>query len=203
MGVEVKLGSPVTQLDGTGVTLADGTTIRAETVIWAAGVQGAPLAKSLGAPLDRAGRVMVTPDLSVPGHPDIFVTGDLAHLVIDEKPVPGVAPAASQEGHHAALNILADLAGEPRTPFRYFDKGSMATIGRSRAVLWSGPIVMSGFLAWLGWVFIHLLYLVNFRSRVVVFVKWAWAYLTYERSSRLIWQGEVRRPVPAAVERTP
>lgn len=203
LGVEVRTGTMVVGVDTTGVRVrptaepeAIPEHIRAETVLWAAGVQGAAVARDLGVPLDRAGRVPVRPDLSIEGHAEVFVVGDLAALAgRDGAPLPGVAPVAIQQGALAARNAIAALGGHPTTPFRYSDKGHMATIGRSKAVLQSGPIELSGLVAWLGWVFVHLMFLVNFRSRLIVTIKWAWAYLTFERSNRLIWQGETR-PAP-------
>jgi NADH:ubiquinone reductase (H+-translocating) len=194
MGVEVRVGARVTNIDDKGVDLQSGERIQAETVLWAAGVAGAPVARSLGVPLDRAGRVTVLPDLSVEGLPDVFVVGDLAIFAgPDGRPLPGVAPVAMGQGARAGENVRADVEGRPRRPFAYFDKGNMATIGRSRAVLQRNSIQIYGMLAWLAWVFIHLMFLVTFRSRIVVFVKWAWAYISQERANRLIWQGEVRR----------
>jgi NADH dehydrogenase len=195
MGVEVRLSTAVTNVDDDGVDLADGSRIRAGIVLWAAGVAGSPLARTLGVEVDRAGRIPVEPDLSLKGHRDVFVIGDLAIFTHQTgKPLPGVAQVAMQMGARAAANVRADLDGKPRKAFRYWDKGDLATIGRSRAVFHSGKIQISGLIAWLIWAFIHLIFLVTFRSRVVVFVKWAWAYITMERSNRLIWQGEVKRP---------
>jgi len=187
LGVEVRLGEPVTALDEDGVELGD-ERIDACTVFWAAGVKASPLGQTLGVELDRAGRVHVAPDLTVPGHPDVYVLGDLAHLEQDGRPLPGVAPVAIQQAEHVARDLRR---GTP-TPFRYRDLGSMATIGRSRAIADLGVAKVSGFVAWFLWVFVHLMTLVGFRNRLVVFVKWAWAWLTFERSSRLIWQGEGR-----------
>ncbi|HEU4564674.1 MAG TPA: quinol oxidase, partial [Gemmatimonadaceae bacterium] len=157
-----------------------------------------PLAKSLGVPLDRAGRVLVERDLSVPGHPEIFVVGDLAAFEQDGQLVPGVAPAANQEGRAAAKNIRRDLAGEPRKPFRYFDKGNLATIGRAKAVAQFGRFMITGFFAWLLWLFVHIMYLVGFRNRASVLVQWAYAYFTYQRGVRLITAEDARQ-----VERGP
>lgn len=185
LGVQVWLGSPVTGIDASGVDLA-GDRIAARTVVWAAGVEGSPLVRSLGAPLDRAGRVRVLPDLSVPGHPEVFVVGDLVSLEQDGRPVPGVAPAALQMGAHAAGNVLRSLRGEPLTPFRYRDKGSLATIGRRRAVAVLGSARLSGLVAWLAWLAVHVFFLIGFRNRFVVLFTWAWAYVTYDRSARLI-----------------
>ena len=161
--------------------------IGARTVIWAAGVAASPLARSLGAPLDRAGRVLVNPDLTVPGRDDIFVIGDLAALVQDARPIPGVASAAIQEGRHAARNIVRALHGEPCLPFRYCDKGSFATIGRGAAVgELLGGFQLSGFLAWLAWLVVHIYFLMGFRNRLLVMFDWAYSYLTYRRGARLI-----------------
>jgi NADH dehydrogenase len=187
LGVEVRLGAMVTKVDEMGVMLGE-ERLPSATVLWAAGVRGEPLAKTLGVELDRAGRVKVNPDLSVPGHPDCFVVGDLAFLAIDGKPVPGVAQGAMQMGAHAAKVIAADLAREPREPFRYKDKGSLATIGRSKAIADLGWWKTSGFVAWLLWAFVHVLFLVTFRNKIVVMTKWAAAWFTYERAARLIWQ---------------
>ncbi|HUJ14878.1 MAG TPA: NAD(P)/FAD-dependent oxidoreductase [Thermoanaerobaculia bacterium] len=157
--------------------------IATHTVLWAAGVQASPLAKTLGVPLDRAGRVLVNDDLTVPGHPEVYVIGDLATL---SRPVPGVAPAAIQEGEHAAKNIERAIRGKPPLPFHYFDKGSLATIGRAAAVADFGRIHIAGFPAWFAWLAVHIFFLIGFRNRVLVILQWAWAYLTYERGARLI-----------------
>lgn len=192
-GVEVRAGSPVTGIDPGGVQLGSDR-IDAATVLWCAGVAASPLARSLGVPLDRAGRVVVEPDLSVPGHPHVFVAGDLALFLHQTgQPLPGVAQVAIQQGRNAARNILRDLRKEPRRPFHYVDKGNMAVIGRSAAVAEIAGLAVSGLPAWLMWCFIHILYLVGFRSRLVVFVEWAWAYLSYERSARLI-TGDLEAP---------
>ena len=185
--VELRLGKRVTAIDADGVTLEPGERIAARTVLWAAGVAASPLARSLGVPLDRAGRVAVAPDLSVPGHPEIFVAGDLAVLQQDGKPVTGLAPIAIQEGRHAAANVMRRLEGRPTIPFRYFDKGVFATIGRGKAV---GDVFgrwkLDGFLAWIGWLSIHLFFLIGFRNRVAVMLGWAYSYLTWRRGARLI-----------------
>lgn len=185
LGVEVRLDTRVTGIDGHGVDTSVGR-IPARVTLWAAGVAASPLAKSLGVPLDRAGRVIVNPDLSVPGHPELFVVGDLAAATFEGQPVPGVAPAAMQGGRHAAAQVLRRVKGEQTEPFAYFDKGSMATIGRAKAVLESGAVKMSGFPAWAAWLFVHILYLVGFRNRLSVVASWAWTYFTFERQSRLI-----------------
>jgi NADH dehydrogenase len=185
LGVEVKTGAVVTQIED-GAVLIGAERIQAGNVFWAAGVVASPLGASLGLPLDRAGRLKVTPDCSVPDHPEVFVIGDLAHLEQDGGPIPGVAPAAMQMGRHAALCIRADLAGRPRTTFRYWNKGALATIGRAAAVADFGRLRFSGFPAWLLWVFIHIAYLIEYRNRALVLLQWAWAYVTYQRGIRLI-----------------
>lgn len=185
LGVTVRSGLHVTHIDGEGVAIG-AERIAARTVLWAAGVAASPLGKTLGGPVDRAGRVPVQPDLTIPGHPEVYVIGDLAHLEQDGKPVPGVAPAASQMGTHAAKNILRAIDGKPSLPFRYRDKGSMATIGRGAAVAQVGRLKVSGFIAWSMWLFVHVLFLVGFRNRLLVVIQWAWSYLTYDRGARLI-----------------
>jgi NADH dehydrogenase len=194
LGVEVRTSSAVTGIDAAGVS-AGGERIEARSVFWAAGVQASSLGRSLGVPLDRAGRVQVQPDLSIPGHPDAFVIGDMAHL---EEPgrglVPGLAPAAIQEGKAAARNILASVKGRPRKPFRYRDKGMMATIGKHKAVAQTGKLRLTGTLAWLAWLFIHILYLIGFRNRFAVFLQWVWSYLFSKRGARLITARDWRLP---------
>jgi len=185
LGVDVRLGNQVTAIDADGVTVG-GERITAKTVLWAAGVAASRLGKALGVPLDRAGRVIVQPDLTIVGQPSVFVIGDLASLTIDGKPVPGVAPAAIQEGAHAAENVLRSIRGVAMTPFRYKDKGSLATIGRSCAVADLGKIKLSGPLAWLAWLGVHILFLIGFRNRFVVLFEWAWSFFSYDRGARLI-----------------
>jgi NADH dehydrogenase len=193
--VEVRTGALVTRIEPDAVYVGD-ERIACRTVFWAAGNAASPLAKSLGAPLDRVGRVMVRPDLSVPGHPEIFVAGDLAAVTKDDGSlVPGVAPAANQEGRAAAQNILRALRGEPPTPFRYHDKGNLATIGRHRAVAQFGKLGVSGYLAWWLWLLIHILYLAGFRNRLVVLVEWGYAYVTYHRGARVITAGRGDPPI--------
>jgi NADH dehydrogenase len=189
LGADVLTGARVTGIDAHGVTLED-QCIPARTVLWGAGVAASPLARTLGAPLDRAGRVKVLPDLSVPDAPDVFVVGDLAAFEHDGEPVPGVAPAAIQEGRHAAKNILRRVRGEATLPFHYLDKGSLATIGRASAVAEMGSLRLSGLIAWLAWLFIHILFLIGFRNRYLVLSEWAWGYVTYERGARLITGGK-------------
>jgi NADH dehydrogenase len=185
LGVEVRPGTQVTRIDAGGVWIGE-ERIPARTVLWAAGVAASPLARSLGVPLDRSGRLIVEPDLTVPGHPEVYVVGDLAHVEQDGKPVPGVAPAATQMGHHAARNLVRGLRGEPREPFRYVDKGSMATIGRGAAVAQIGRFKLSGTIAWLLWLFVHIYFLIGFRNRLLVLLQWAWSYISYDRGARLI-----------------
>jgi NADH dehydrogenase len=195
LGVEVRLGATVTAVDADGLTLrvaAAGDAapaserLPARTVLWAAGVAASPLAQSLGAPLDRAGRVRVAPTLALPGARDLFVVGDLAAVECDGKPVPGNAPAAMQMGRHVARNVLRALAGAELLPFRYRDKGSLATIGRAAAVADLGRFHVSGAFAWLLWTVVHIFYLIGFRSRVLVLLQWAWLWLTKGRGVRLI-----------------
>jgi NADH dehydrogenase len=186
LGVEVRTGAMVTGIDVDGVTLGSAR-VASRNVIWAAGVAASPLARALHGELDKAGRVVVAPDLSVPGLPHVFVAGDLAAVRDGKgKPVPGVAPAAMQEGRHAAQNIVRMVQGKATRPFAYFDKGSLATIGRAKAVADLGKVRLSGFLAWAAWLVIHIAYLIGFRNRLFVLVSWAWTYLTYQRGSRLI-----------------
>ena len=175
----------VTAIDAEGVCIGP-ERIAARTVLWAAGVAASPLARSLGVPLDRAGRVQVEPDLTIPGHPEVSVIGDLASLSQDGHPVPGVAPAAIQEARHAARNIVRMIQGQPRLPFHYRDKGSLATIGRAAAVADLGRVKLSGWIAWLAWLFIHIFFLIGFRNRFLVLFQWAWSYVTYDRGARLI-----------------
>jgi NADH dehydrogenase len=186
MGAEVDLGAAVTGVDAAGVQLGE-RRIAARTVLWAAGVIASPLARSLGVPLDRAGRVAVRPDLSVPGHEEIFVVGDLASLTTAQgKPVPGVAPAAIQQGRHVARNITRAIRGQPRLPFVYRDKGTVATIGRAAAVADLPWAKIAGWVAWWLWLVVHLFFLIGFRNRVFVLSQWAWARFTTGRGARLI-----------------
>jgi NADH dehydrogenase len=197
LGVEVQLGAPVTGITAEGVRVGEDW-IPARTVLWAAGVAASPLARTLNVPLDRAGRVMVQPDLTVPGHDNVYVIGDLAHFEQDGKAVPGVAPVAMQQGHHAASNIVRALGGQPRLPFHYIDKGMLATIGRGAAVARIGPFRASGHFAWLLWLFVHILFLIGFRNRLIVMIQWAWSYLTFDRGARLITE-PLTRPLVSSV----
>ena len=197
LGVEVVLDAPVKDIDANGYVLGD-RFVPAKTVVWAAGVAASPLGALLGAPLDRAGRVLVQPDLSVPGHPDVFVAGDLASLAqADGKPVPGVAPAAKQMGRLVAHNIRMRLSGGTTQVFAYKDYGNLATIGRMAAVVDLGKLRFSGLLAWWFWLTAHAFFLIGFRNRVVVLLNWWWAYWSYQRAARIIL-GDDREPPPAA-----
>ena len=181
LGVAVFLEKRITGVDAGGVSIGE-ERIAAKTVIWAAGVASSPLGRSLGVPLDRAGRVRVAPDLSVPGRPEIFVLGDLAAI----EGVPGIAPAAKQMGRHAARNILLSLEKRPRKTFKYKDYGQLATIGRNSAVAMIGRLHLSGYPAWLTWLVAHIYFLINFRNRLVVMIDWAWAYWTFQRHARIV-----------------
>jgi NADH dehydrogenase len=194
LGVDVRTGQKVTAIDAEGVAVGS-ERITTRTVLWAAGVAGSGFGRALGVPLDRAGRVPVSPDLSIAGHPEVFVVGDLAALVQEGAPVPAVAPAAMQEARHAGRNVLRAIRGEPTLPFRYKDKGSLATIGRSAAVADLGTLKLSGPLAWLAWLLLHLLFLIGFRNRLSVLFQWAWSFITYDRGARLI-TGPLRRGSP-------
>jgi NADH:ubiquinone reductase (H+-translocating) len=186
LGVDVRTSSAVTGVDADGVNVGP-TRIAAGTVLWSAGVQGAGLAKTLGVKLDRAGRVHVEPDLSLPGAPDVFAAGDIVHLELPGgELLPGLAPAAIQAGRAAAENILASLHGRPRRPFHYRDKGMMATIGKHKAVARVGRLNLDGYIAWLAWLFVHVLYLIGFKNRISVLLLWAWSYVFSRRGARLI-----------------
>lgn len=190
--VEVRTNSIVTRVEPDAVYIGE-ERIPTRTVFWAAGNAASPLGATLGAPLDRVGRVMVEADLSIPGHPDVFVIGDLALVVREDgRPVPGVSPAAMQEGRTAARNIRRMIGKRPTIPFRYRNKGDLAVIGRSRAIADFGKVQFSGRIAWLLWLFVHIMYLVGFRNRISVFVQWAYSYLTYQRGVRLITSTERR-----------
>src|SRR5438309_1684130 len=189
LGVEVRTSHMVNRIDPGTVWVGD-EKIAAAVILWAAGVAASPLGRKLGVPIDRAGRVLVQPDLSIPGHSEVFVIGDLAALNDEDgKMLPGVAPVAIQQGDWVADTIARDLENQPRRNFRYHDKGSLATIGRAAAVAQfgkSGKFHLSGYFAWLAWLFIHILFLIGFRNRLIVMIQWAWSYLTYERGARLI-----------------
>jgi NADH dehydrogenase len=185
LGVEVRTNARVTDIDAEGVKLGE-ERIEARTVIWAAGVQASPLVASFGTPLDRVGRVQVEPDLTIPGHPEVMVVGDTAALVQNGKPVFGVAPAAMQGGQYAADRIRRLVAGQPVKPFVYTDKGSLATLGRSAAIADLKGLRLSGFIAWMAWLLIHVFFLIGFRNRVLVILEWAWSYFTFQRGARLI-----------------
>ena len=208
MGVEVRLKTAVKAVEHDVVTLADGGTIDAKVVVWAAGVKGSPLAESLGVKLARGGRVPVTSTLNLAEHPEVFVIGDLAYLEDTKKshgpaaPYAMVAPVAIQMGERAAHNILARTRRRELRPFRYFDKGNMATIGRRAAVLDSFGIRLTGYIAWMGWLLVHLMSLVGFRNRVVVLLNWAYSYFTYDRGLRLITglkPEELKPPTPRRI----
>jgi NADH:quinone reductase (non-electrogenic) len=189
LGVEIVRNSPVTSVSQ-GMVLAGTHTIRAGTVLWAAGVEPSPLARSLGVPLDDIGRALVSPDLSIPGHPEVFVIGDLAAFVDETgKLLPGLAAVAVQQGRHVARSILRMRDGLPSEPFHYMDLGTMATIGRAAAVVNFNWVMLSGFVAWVIWIFVHILLLIGFRNRFVVLFDWAWSYVSYQRSARLITGG--------------
>ena len=186
LGVEVRCGRPVSAIDAQGVSLGD-ERIAARTVLWAAGVAASPLARTLGVPLDRAGRVPLQPDLAVDGAPGVFVAGDLASVQrADGRPIPGVAPAAKQMGRHVAMAIRARLAGKPSPPFRYRDFGNLATIGRMAAVVHLGRLRLSGAVAWWFWLTAHIFFLIGFRNRLSVMLSWTWAYWSYQRAARII-----------------
>jgi NADH dehydrogenase len=188
IGVEVRLNTAVAAVDEESVTFTDGIRISAGTVVWAAGVRAATLSDKLGVEQARGARVKVTPTLNLPDHPEVFVVGDMSYLegFNGNQPYPQVAQVAIQQGKRAGLNILARLQGKPMKPFHYVDKGNFATIGRSAAILDSFGIRLSGFIAWVGWLFIHLMYLAGFRNRLVVLTNWAYSYFTYDRGVRLI-----------------
>jgi NADH dehydrogenase len=191
LGVNVSLGRAITQVDADGVTVGE-ERVPARTVLWAAGVAAASLGTALGARVDRAGRVLVRADLSIPDHPEVYVAGDLASVTHAVAPVPGIAPAAKQMGRHVARAIMAQLAGRPSMQFRYRHHGSLATIGRRAAVVDFGRLRISGLLAWWFWLSAHIFFLIGFRNRLVVLIDWAAAYWTYRRSARIIVRGSRR-----------
>jgi NADH:ubiquinone reductase (H+-translocating) len=198
MGIELRLEVRVTGIDSTGVTL-DGDRIEASTVLWAAGVRASPLVAALGIETDRAGRIPVEPDCALPGHPETFVIGDAALYIPAgaSLPLPGTSPVAMQQGRFVARAIRRAIEGEARETFVYIDKGSMATIGRSRAVAEIGRLRLGGFLAWMAWLVVHIFYLIDFRNRILVLIDWAWSYFTYQRGSRLITGHRLNAGTPA------
>lgn len=198
LGVEVRTGEVVENIGPEGLTLRSGEQISASTILWAAGVSSSPLLQTLGVELDRAGRAKVEQDCSLPGYPEAFVIGDAAYFIgEDGKPLPGVSPTAMQMGRHVARIIQGAVRGKSeRQPFRYHDKGSMATIGRSRAIAEMGTLRLSGFLAWLAWLVVHIFYLIGFRNRLAVLVDWAWSYFTFRRGARLITGGRMEPGAP-------
>jgi NADH dehydrogenase len=186
LGVDVLVGRAVTGLQ-TGKVLVGDEVMASNVTLWAAGVKASPLGNILGAPTDRAGRVMVEPDLSLPGHPEVFVVGDLAAITDKSgKQAPGVAPAAIQQGKATAKNIWRSIKSQPRKPFKYLDKGNLATIGRAAGVAEFGRLHLSGVIAWIFWLTVHIFFLIGFRNRVMVFIQWAWAYFTFQSGARLI-----------------
>ena len=194
LGVQVVEGRAVTAIEP-GAVLVGEERIEAATVLWAAGVQASSLGRCFGTELDRAGRIAVNPDLSVPGRPEVFIAGDLALFTHQTgKPLPGVAQAAKQLGKHAAKNALLRLRGQPTTTFRYIDPGNLATIGRNSAIADFGFLRLSGYAGWLFWLFLHIFFLIGFRNRISVMLQWAVSYLTYQRSVRLITGEKGRRP---------
>lgn len=197
LGVVVRTGSIVTGVSKGRVEMGT-ESIEAATILWAAGVAASPVGATLGVPTDRAGRVLVEPDLTIPGYRDVFVVGDLASLKgADGKPLPGVAQVAIQMGRHAAANIVGASRNQPHREFRYRDLGNMATIGRASAIADFGRLRLTGWIAWLAWLFVHIMNLIGFRNRVVVLIQWAWAYVTYQRAIRLITgTGPERDPLP-------
>lgn len=198
LGVTVRTGAVVTAVDDAGVTIREEgggeSRMTSRTVLWAAGVAASPLGGTVSSHVDRAGRVQVRPDLTIQERDDLFVVGDLATLrAPDGRPYPGVAQVAMQQGAHAARNIVRRLAGQPMTPFRYRNYGNMATIGRAKAVADFGWLELQGYVAWLAWLFVHVLKLIGFRNRLSVMIQWAWAYFSYQRAARLITDEDAPR----------
>ncbi|RYZ09096.1 MAG: NAD(P)/FAD-dependent oxidoreductase [Myxococcales bacterium] len=185
LGVDVRTGVRVAEIDEEGVRIGD-ERIATRNVFWAAGVEADEITRSLGVSVDRAGRVLVRPDLSVPGFPEVFVIGDAAHVEVEGQVVPGLAPAAIQQGRAAADNVLALSSDEPTRPFRYVDKGTMATIGKHLAIAHIGRLKLTGYIAWVAWLFVHVLSITSFKNRVTVFLEWTWSYLFSRRGARLI-----------------
>jgi NADH:ubiquinone reductase (H+-translocating) len=193
LGVDVRTNTIVTRI-GPGFVEAGQTRIAAETILWAAGVAASPLGQTLGVPVDRAGRVLINPDLTIPGHPEVFVIGDLASLAgSNGRPLPGVAQVAMQMGAHASRNIRRAVEGQPLRAFVYRDYADMATIGRASAVADFHWMQLKGLIGWLAWLFVHIFNLIGFRNRLVVMVQWTWAYFTYQRAIRLITGGDARK----------
>jgi NADH dehydrogenase len=202
LGVEVRLGSIVSRVDAEAAYIGE-ERIPTRTIIWAAGNEASPLSRLLGVPLDGAGRVLVQPDLSIPSRPNVFVVGDMSALKdVRGVPVPAVAPAANQQGKRAAENILRRLRDQETVPFRYFNKGNLATIGRYRAVADFGAFRVVGWIAWWFWLFVHIMYLVGFRNRLSVLLQWAYSYFTYQRGVRLITHAEIAEGSGLASGRT-
>ncbi|HET8667687.1 MAG TPA: NAD(P)/FAD-dependent oxidoreductase [Terriglobales bacterium] len=202
LGVEVRTSTVITSVDPYGVRFGS-EFMAAQVILWAAGVAASPLGRALGVPVDKKGLVVVGPDLSVPGHPELFVIGDLAAVKTEDgKQLPGLAPVAIQEGRFVAKMIVRDLNGSQRVRFHYVDKGSLATIGRAAAVGEIGKWKVSGWFAWVAWLFVHILYLVGFRNRLIVLIQWAWSYITYDRGARLI-TGDTERTLEAKDEEPP
>jgi NADH:ubiquinone reductase (H+-translocating) len=200
LGVDVRTGTTVTAVTAEGVQLGD-EFIATHTVFWAAGNTASPLGRQLGAPVDRSGRVLVEPDLAIPGYPNIFVAGDLALVTRSGRPIPAVAPVAMQQGRLVARNIRRALEDRPRVPYRFRDKGNLATIGRHKAVAELGPLRIAGRPAWWLWLFVHILYLAGFRNRISVLLQWGYSYFTYQRGARLISRKEQQpQPEPAGAQ---
>jgi NADH dehydrogenase len=195
LGIKVILDSRVVRVDEHGVTLTRGAHVSSATVVWAAGVRPTPLAAKLGVPRDRVGRIIVGEDLSIPGHPEAFAIGDLSSFTQDGAPLPGLSPVAMQEGRAAANAIIRTLRGQERKRFHYVDKGTMATIGRTRAIAQIARIHLSGWIAWFTWLFVHIWYLIGFRNRLAVLLNWAWTYITFRSGSRVI-TGLHHPPIP-------
>jgi NADH dehydrogenase len=203
LGVEVRTDTMVTDIQPGSVGAA-GWTIPTQTVIWAAGNIASPILKSLNTPLDNVGRAIVEPDCTIPGHPEVFVLGDAALFNHQEGgPLPGICPVAIQMGEYTAGAIQADLAGEPRRAFQYWDKGQLAVIGRGRAVADIWKLHFGGLLAWLIWTFVHIFFLIGFRNRIMVMLQWAWSYITYGRGARIITSETLCAPAPMPSVRVP
>lgn len=202
LGVKVRTNAKVTNIDEHGVYLGDELLIKASTMIWSAGVRATSFTQTLSVPLDKAGRILINKDLTLPERKNVFAIGDMVYLEQDGKSLPGVSPVAMQMGRQVAANIQKDIKGKPYAEFRYFDKGNMATIGRSRAIAEIGKLHLSGWLAWVGWLVVHLFFLITFRNRIMVLFNWAWSYFTYQRGARLITGREIKKdnPIPKEPE---